>query len=81
MHPSRQFAAKLLTLLTVLAVAAPQYGAGAQEKPSDTLLTVNHYLDYETVGDVKISPDGARIIYTRRYVNKQLDRLESALWI
>ncbi|HJU75840.1 MAG TPA: S9 family peptidase [Gemmatimonadaceae bacterium] len=74
MHPSR------LCLVVALGALAA-LSAGAQEKPSDTLLTVNHYLDYETVGDVKISPDGARIIYTRRYVNKQMDRFESALWI
>ena len=82
MHPPRRSARTLLTLAAVaLATAAPYYAARAQEKPSDTLLTVNHYLDFENVGDVRISPDGARIIYTRRYVNKQLDRFESALWI
>jgi dipeptidyl aminopeptidase/acylaminoacyl peptidase len=53
----------------------------AQEKPSDSLLTVNHYLDFETVGDAKISPDGSRIIYTRRFVNRAQDRWETALWI
>jgi dipeptidyl aminopeptidase/acylaminoacyl peptidase len=57
-------------------------GVGAsQERPSDTLLTVNHYLDYETVGEPKISPDGARIVYTRRWVDKQNDTWETALWI
>jgi dipeptidyl aminopeptidase/acylaminoacyl peptidase len=53
----------------------------AQEHPSDTLLTVNHYLDFETVGDAKIAPDGRRIIYSRRFVDKQKDSFESALWI
>ncbi|MEW5916285.1 MAG: S9 family peptidase [Gemmatimonadota bacterium] len=74
-------AARYLTLIAVAAVVSAPLCAAAQEKPSDTLLTVNHYLDYETVGDVQISPDGTRIIYARRYVNKQLDRFESALWI
>lgn len=54
---------------------------GAQEKPSDTLLTVNHYLNYETVGDPRISPDGQQVIYTRRWVNRLADRWESSLWI
>jgi dipeptidyl aminopeptidase/acylaminoacyl peptidase len=67
--------------LALFILALPAAALAAQEKPSDTLLTVNHYLDYETVADVRISPDGARIIYTRRYVNKQQDRFESALWI
>src|SRR5947207_12193948 len=49
--------------------------AGAQEKRSDTLLTVDHYLDFEQVGDPQISPDGKQIVYTRRYVNKIDDRV------
>src|SRR5574341_96594 len=77
----RDYCKALLSVTVAAAFSAPLLVAGAQEKPSDTLLTVNHYLDYETVGDVQISPDGARIIYTRRFVNKQLDRFESALWI
>ncbi|MBM4195399.1 MAG: S9 family peptidase [Gemmatimonadetes bacterium] len=55
--------------------------APAQEKSSDTLLTVNHYLDFETVSDARISPDGRRIIYSRRFVDKQRDNFETALWI
>ena len=33
----------------------------AQETASDTLLTVQHYLDWEQVSDPQISPDGAQI--------------------
>ena len=58
--------------------AAP---ARAQETASDTLLTVDHYLDWEQVADPQISPDGAQIVYTRRWVNKVDDKWESALWI
>lgn len=53
----------------------------AQETASDTLLTVDHYLDWEQVADPQISPDGARIVYTRRWINRLEDRWESALWI
>jgi dipeptidyl aminopeptidase/acylaminoacyl peptidase len=53
----------------------------AQETRSDTLFTVEKYLDYEQVADPQISPDGSQIIYTRRYVDKLADRWESALWI
>jgi len=67
-----------LWLLPILAAATL---AGAQEKHSDTLLTVDHYLDFEQVGDPQISPDGKQIVYTRRYVNKIDDRWDSALWI
>ena len=58
--------------------AAP---AAAQETPSDTLLTVQHYLDFESVADPQISPDGSQILYTRRWVNKLEDRMQSEIWI
>src|SRR5688500_15440681 len=70
--------AALLALALGLASASP---APAQEKPVDSLLTVEKYLDFEQVGDPRISPDGSQIIYTRRWVNKLEDRWESALWI
>jgi len=73
-HPSRLPLPALL--LATLALPAP-----AQETASDTLLTVNHYLDWEQVQDPQISPDGSQIIYTRRWVNKIDDKWESALWI
>ncbi|HEV2671796.1 MAG TPA: S9 family peptidase [Gemmatimonadales bacterium] len=53
----------------------------AQETASDTLLTVNHYLDWEQVADPQVSPNGAQIVYTRRWVNKIEDRWDSGLWI
>ena len=55
--------------------------AFAQEHHADSLLTVDKYLDLEQVAEPKLSPDGAQIVYTRRWVNKQLDRWDSALWI
>ncbi len=48
---------------------------------ADTVFSVAKYLDYETVADPRISPDGSQVVYTRRWVNKQEDRWESALWI
>jgi dipeptidyl aminopeptidase/acylaminoacyl peptidase len=70
-------------LCAAIAGAALPFGGSAiaQETPSDTLLTVQHYLNWEQVGDAQISPDGTQIIYARRYVNQQEDRWDSALWI
>jgi len=65
----------------VLAAALVAWPASAQETASDTLLTVDHYLDWEQVADPQISPDGSQIVYTRRWVNKIDDKWESALWI
>ena len=67
------------TLVLVCFAALPW--AGAQETPSSTLLTTEHYLDFEKAGDAQISPDGTRIVYTRQYVNQIEDKWESALWI
>src|SRR5258706_8582373 len=68
-------------LISLFALLLAPAAAGAQETASDTLLTVNHYLDWETVNDPQISPDGSQILYTRRWVNKLEDRWDSALWI
>ena len=65
-----------LTLLAGAAMSLP-----AQEAPSDTLLTVGHYLDFERVSDPQISPDGTRVVYTRAYVDKMNDGFESAIWM
>src|SRR5205809_7869707 len=53
----------------------------AQETRSTTLLTTEHYLDWERVSDAQISPDGSRIVYTRQHVNKLEDKWDSELWI
>ncbi len=65
----------LFALFTMSTVAV------AQERPSDTLLTVEHYLDWEQVADPQISPDGAQILYTRRWVNRVTDQWDAAVWI
>src|SRR5438876_3660366 len=67
--------------LALLLWAGAVLAAPAQETASDTLLTVDHYLDWEQVADPQISPDGAQIVYTRRWVNKVDDKWDSALWI
>ncbi|HEV8264697.1 MAG TPA: S9 family peptidase [Gemmatimonadales bacterium] len=68
-------------LVVVAALLFAPAVAWGQETASDTLLTVNHYLDWEQVSDPQISPDGSQIVYTRRWVNKVEDRWDSALWI
>jgi dipeptidyl aminopeptidase/acylaminoacyl peptidase len=69
---ARTFAVLALSLAPALS---------AQEVRSDTLFTVEKYLDYEQVADPQVSPDGSQIIYTRRFVDKLADRWESALWL
>src|SRR3970040_1508956 len=69
---------RLIPLLALLLAPAL---ARAQETASDTLLTVSHYLGWEQVSAPQISPDGAKIVYTRRWVNKIDDRWDAAWWI
>jgi dipeptidyl aminopeptidase/acylaminoacyl peptidase len=69
-------------IIVAIAIAALA-GAGlvAQETRSTTLLTTEHWLDWERVSDAQISPDGSRIVYTRQAVNTLEDKWESSLWI
>ena len=68
--------------MAVICAAVAGGGAlRAQETRSDTLLTTEHWLDWERVSDAQISPDASRIVYTRQYVNKLEDKWESSLWI
>lgn len=51
------------------------------QSPTAGRLTLDLYLEYETVSDPQVSPDGSQVVYTRQFVDKQADRRESALWI
>jgi dipeptidyl aminopeptidase/acylaminoacyl peptidase len=53
----------------------------AQETHSTDRLTTEHYFDLERVSNPQISPDGARIVYTRQQVNRIEDKWDSNLWI
>jgi dipeptidyl aminopeptidase/acylaminoacyl peptidase len=71
------------TRLAVIAAFASlaAYIATAQETRSATRLTNDHYFDFERVSNAQISPDGARVVYTRQEANKIEDRWDSSLWI
>jgi Tol biopolymer transport system component len=70
-----------VSVLIALGCAAFPRVAQAQETASDTLLTVDHYLDFEQAADPQLSPDGSQIIYTRSWVNRLEDKWDQALWI
>jgi dipeptidyl aminopeptidase/acylaminoacyl peptidase len=67
------------TFLALLAFAA--LTASSQETRSATRLTNDHYFDFERVSNGQISPNGARVVYTRQQVNKIEDRWDTSLWI
>ena len=62
------------------ALACTPVLVAAQSTPNDRL-TLDLYLEYETVSDPQLSPDGAQIIYTRGWIDKMNDKRESSLWI
>ncbi len=54
---------------------------GLRAAPSEDTLQLQQWLDFERVSDARISPDGTRIVYARRWVDKIADDWKSAIWI
>jgi dipeptidyl aminopeptidase/acylaminoacyl peptidase len=77
---SRACAAALILLLCVCASLQP-LTAQAPQPAQGRLLALNDYLDWEQISEARISPDGARIIYQRRFIDQMRDSWESSLWI
>jgi len=67
------FAAAFMALGTV--------NLAAQETPSPTRLTTDHYFELERISNAQISPDGAHVVYTRQQANRIEDKWDSSLWI
>src|SRR5256884_1477470 len=65
-------------LLSLLRARIP---IAAQDTARAPLHPVAFSLDGERSAAPKVSPEAARIVYTRRWVNKLEDKWESALWI
>jgi dipeptidyl aminopeptidase/acylaminoacyl peptidase len=71
---------KRMLLAVAVVLVLPVWSSAAQD-PARDRLTLDLYLEMESVSDPQISPDGRQIIYTRRWVDKVNDRRKSALWI
>ncbi len=44
-------------------------------------LALTDYLDWGQISEARLSPDGSRIVYQRRWIDKMRDSWESSLWI
>lgn len=66
-------------LVTGLLVATTTFAA-AQASPIRTI-SLEMYLDLESVSNPQIAPDGQRIVYTRGWIDKMNDSRESSIWI
>ena len=60
----------------LMAQASAGAGGSGMQK-----LTLDKYLDWETVSGPQISPDGRQVVYSRGWIDKMNDRRESTLWI
>ena len=72
---------KIRTAALAALILSAAFTAASQETRSTTRLTNDHYFDLERISNAQISPDGARIVYTRQQANKIEDRWDSSLWI
>jgi dipeptidyl aminopeptidase/acylaminoacyl peptidase len=68
-------------LVASLALAVPLVAQQRAAAPGPDRLTLNDYLDWESVNSPQPSPDGTQIIYSRGWVDKVNDRRESDIWI
>ena len=77
-----RFNGLVVAACTGAALAIAPVGAQRQDSaPRSDRLTLETFLEMETVTDPQLSPDGSQILYTRGWVDKMNDRRESALWI
>ena len=84
MRSPRLLGALLLLGAAPLGAQAPASNAATTRRAAiDTThrLTLANYLDWEDVQNAKLSPDGRRILYTRRWIDRTNDRWDSAIWI
>jgi dipeptidyl aminopeptidase/acylaminoacyl peptidase len=65
-------------LITVLLACVP---SAVLAQAQGDRLTLDLYLEYETVADPQLSPDASQVIYTRQWIDKINDRRESSIWI
>ena len=69
-----------ITIGALLASSSPFATPEALAQDTERL-SLEHYMDMESVSNPQISPDASTIVYTRGWVDKVNDRRESSLWI
>src|SRR5215207_1114100 len=52
----------------------------APQRPQNRI-ALEQYLDWEDVQSPQLSPDGAQIVFTRRWIDKLNDKWESSVWL
>lgn len=70
-----------LTLTGFLLAGVSAVTAQSAPSVSKSRLTLERYMDFEGVGDPRISPDGSQVVYSREWVDPMTDSRKSSLWI
>ncbi len=71
----------MLGLVLGTATAPGQDPAPLEQDSALPVFTADDVFELEYADDPQISPDGSRIVYTRRYFDSLSDRVRSNLWI
>ena len=71
-------ARRAVPCLLLIGLALP---TGATAQAPIKKLSLESYLDMESVSNPQISPDGTTIVYTRGWIDRMNDRRESSVWI
>ena len=80
----RHFIHLVFTFSLSLFISVPSAVADSVSKEQDEqkhLIQLEDYLDYETVGNPQISPDGREVMYSRQTIDKMTDKRVSTLWL
>ncbi|MEE4302151.1 MAG: S9 family peptidase [Pseudomonadales bacterium] len=71
-----------LRIVLFLSMLLPLASGAAETEPAEPKgLALADYLNYERVQDPQLSPDGEKIVYTRRWVDAINDTWKSTVWI
>lgn len=68
-------------LLLAFGLAAPLAAGTAENEAGKRFLRLDDYLSWEAVRNPQISPDGATVVYERRFVDALRDRWQTELWV
>lgn len=71
----------LLRILAGTLIAGSFLTGAMAEEADDRRFTSERVFDIEYAADPQVSPDGRRIVYTRRYMDRYADRVAGKLWI
>ncbi len=71
----------VLLTAAVFLLAIPAGLAAQQPGARSDKLSLADYLEWETVGNPQLSPDGKQIIYTRGWIDKLNDRRASSVYV